>query len=301
MCWAVPPSSCNRQIGIQKPRKAGNRRDGSNPLKWVLTPPSVLLVATAFYDVTNAVPAGGPAGTHFREYRSMQKNQTRWKIFETAAGVRDAAVQAIVQEAAQAIARRGRFVIVLAGGSTPREVYRELRGIVTDWSKWHVHYGDERCLPPHHAERNSRMAEEAWLGHVPIPAQQIHPIPAQCGPEEGAARYSRLLAEVGEFDLVLLGLGEDGHTASLFPGNVLELDGAPAIPVRGAPKPPPERISLSASRLSRAHRVIFLATGAGKREAVRQWQEGVTIPAAAITPVQGADVFLDRACTQAAA
>lgn len=234
-------------------------------------------------------------GVRLFEYRPMQKNLTYWKIFDTPLAVRDAAVQAIVESAAQAIAEHGRFLIVLAGGTTPREVYRELCGITTDWSKWQVYYGDERCLPPTHAERNSRMAEAAWLEHVAIPAQQIHPIPAECGPEEGAARYSRLLAEVGEFDLVLLGLGEDGHTASLFPGNVWERNGAPAIPVRGAPKPPPERVSLSASRLSQAHRVIFLVTGPGKRDAVQRWRQGDSLPAAAITSPGGVEVFQDAA------
>lgn len=226
----------------------------------------------------------------------MPKTPTHWKIFDSADAVRDAAVQAIVESAAQAIAQRGRFSIVLAGGTTPREVYRQLCQADTDWSKWHVYYGDERCLPPDHAERNSRMAEEAWLDHVTIPRQQIHPIPAELGPEAGAAAYSRLLAGAGEFDLVLLGLGEDGHTASLFPANVLEVDGAPAIPVRGAPKPPPERISLSASRLAQARRVIFLVTGSGKRDAVRAWRNGASLPAAAIRPAGGAEIFLDGAC-----
>lgn len=226
----------------------------------------------------------------------MQNNKFHWQVFETAAAVRDAARDAIVQAAAQAIAERGRFIIVLAGGTTPREVYQQLRTLATDWSKWHIYYGDERCLPPNHGERNSRMAEEAWLNHVAIPSAQIHAIPAEQGPEHGAAEYSRMLEHVGEFDLVLLGLGEDGHTASLFPGNVLEVDGAPAIPVRGAPKPPAERISLSASRLSLARRVIFLVTGAGKREAVQQWQQGAGLPAAAIAPNTGAEIFLDAAC-----
>lgn len=226
----------------------------------------------------------------------MQKNNLHWQIYESVAALRQAACDAIAQSAAQAIAERGRFVIVLAGGTTPRDVYMQLRELATDWSRWHVFYGDERCLPPEHAERNSRMAEQAWLNHVAIPQAQIHPIPAELGPELGAAAYSHILESVAEFDLVLLGLGEDGHTASLFPGNVLELDGAPAIPVHGAPKPPAERVSLSASRLSRARRVIFLVTGAGKRLAVRQWRVGAGLPVVAIAPSAGAEIFLDPAC-----
>jgi 6-phosphogluconolactonase len=227
----------------------------------------------------------------------MQTINPHWQLFESVAAVRDAACAAVVHSAEEAIAQRGCFTLVLAGGTTPRDVYRQLCSITTDWSKWHIYYGDERCLPTDHAERNSRMAEEAWLNHVGIPPQQIHAIPAELGPELGAAQYCRVLAQVGEFDLVLLGLGEDGHTASLFPDNLLELDGAPAIPVRGAPKPPAERISLSSSRLSNARRVIFLVTGAGKREAVKQWRNGsVKLPAAAIQPSSGAEIFLDAAC-----
>ena len=227
----------------------------------------------------------------------MQITNPHWQIFESVAALRDAACAAVMQSAEEAIAQRGCFTLVLAGGTTPRDVYRELSTVATEWSKWHIYYGDERCLPRDHAERNSCMAEHAWLNHVAIPQAQIHPIPAELGPELGAAAYSRTLALVGEFDLVLLGLGEDGHTASLFPGNVLELDGAPAIPVYGAPKPPPERISLSVSRLSHARRVIFLVTGTGKRPAVQRWQRGDSLPAAAITPSAGAEIFLDFACS----
>ena len=225
----------------------------------------------------------------------MQKQVVNWQLFDNPEAIRQAACQAIVKDAAEAISLRGRYSIVLAGGSTPRDVYRLLRDAQTDWSKWHVFYGDERCLPLEHADRNSRMAQEAWLNHVNIPADQIHPIPAELGPQAGAAAYASTLAPEGEFDLVLLGLGEDAHTASLFPGHVWDDAGAAAIPVFDAPKPPPERVSISASRLSRARRVIYLVTGAGKRAAVQQWRAGEHIPAAAITPQTGVEVWLDQA------
>ncbi len=209
--------------------------------------------------------------------------------------MREAAVARILAAAGTAIAARGRFLIVLAGGSTPRGVYESLRAARSDWPAWHVYYGDERCLPVGDDARNSRMAAGAWLDHVPIPDGQIHAIPAELGPTRGAARYAELLGTVGDFDLVLLGLGEDGHTASLFPGHPLG-DSAGAVdvlPVLDAPKPPPERVSLGARRLSRSAEVIFLVSGDDKRAAVAQWRSGAPIPARAIAPDAGVDVIVE--------
>lgn len=218
----------------------------------------------------------------------------RWTEFPTVAQLRDAVVNSIIQSAQEAIRRRGRFDIVLAGGSTPKAVYSELAKISADWGAWHIWFGDERCLPPEHAERNSRMADDAWLSKVAIPAAQIHVMPSELGAEAAAAAYSRALEGV-VFDLVLLGLGEDGHTASLFPGHAW--DSSPpqaAIPVHGAPKPPADRVSLSLSRLSDASQVLFIVTGAAKRDAVKAWKAGdQTLP---VTTMTGKlDVYLDSA------
>jgi 6-phosphogluconolactonase len=219
---------------------------------------------------------------------------TRWTTFASVAALRSAAVNFILQSAEAAINTRGRFDIVLAGGSTPRQIYEDLRHARTDWSKWHIWYGDERCLPPEHADRNSKMANDAWLAAVSIPAAQVHPMPTENGSVEAAKAYSLALQGLAEFDLVLLGLGEDGHTASLFPGQSWESEPpAPAIPVKNAPKPPSDRVSLSASRLSQARQVLFIVTGAGKKDAVSQWRNGEPLPVHAITPTAGADIFVD--------
>lgn len=220
---------------------------------------------------------------------------TRWIAVADTGALRRAACERILDAAGRAIAGRGAFVISLAGGNTPRDVYAMLREAATDWSRWQIHFGDERCLPRSDSERNSRMAREAWLDRIPIPTANIHEIAAELGPEAGAADYARALQAVGDFDLALLGLGEDGHTASLFPGHDWgEAPGAAdAIAVFEAPKPPPERVSLSASRLGRAREVLFLVAGESKHDAVSQWRAGATIPARAIRPAAGVDVLVE--------
>lgn len=219
----------------------------------------------------------------------------RWHNFPGADAVRDRALEWIRRAAAEAIASRGAFHVVLAGGTTPRAVYRALCAEAAQWDKWHVWFGDERCLPPADPERNSRMARDAWLDQVAIPVAQIHDIPAEAGPEAGACAYADALEGVAAFDLVLLGLGEDGHTASLFPGHEWgEAQDSPAVlPVHGAPKPPADRISLSAQRLSRARQLLFLVTGNGKQDALARWRRGEAIPAAAIHPPGGVDIFVE--------
>lgn len=229
----------------------------------------------------------------------MQTQNCRWHVFPTATELQAQAAQAILAAADEALATHGRFDIVLAGGTTPRAIYELLRNAPADWARWHIWYGDERCLVPDDAERNSLMAAQAWLEHVSIPHAQIHPIPAELGALEGAAAYCAALEGVGTFDLVLLGMGEDGHTASLFPGHTWDHNPpAAAIPVKHAPKPPSERVSLSASRLSDAHKVIFLVTGAGKQHAVRQWRGNAYMPVKAITPGAGVDIYIDAAANQ---
>jgi 6-phosphogluconolactonase len=221
----------------------------------------------------------------------------RWQWYEQEAEVRQAVMQMIAQAAADAIKARGAFHLVLAGGSTPRAVYQTLNALPTDWSAWRVYFGDERVLPADHPDRNSVMAQSAWLGQSPIPRNQIHPIPTELGLEAARASYLQTLAPLGAFDLVLLGLGEDGHTASLFPGHDVGAaqDASDVLLVLDAPKPPPQRITLSANRLSNARQVLFLVTGAGKREPVQRWMSGEEIPAASIQCANGVDVLLDRA------
>lgn len=222
---------------------------------------------------------------------------TRWHPVADAPALARAACARIRARATAAIALRGDFRIVLAGGGTPRATYELMRGADADWARWHVYYGDERCLPADDAERNSVMAADAWLDHVAIPAAQRHAIPAEQGARAAAAAYARTLQAVGEFDLVLLGLGEDGHIASLFPGHDwgTRRDAPAVLAVHAAPKPPPDRVSLGAARLSNTRAALFLIAGAGKRNAVRAWRRGDHMPAGAIRPTNGVDVLVERA------
>lgn len=225
----------------------------------------------------------------------MEQRQ-RWHLQPDQATLCRAVADVIVAAANQCIEARGGFSIVLAGGTTPVAVYRLLVDAQTDWRRWHVYFGDERCVPVADSGRNDGMAHRAWLDKVAIPAGQIHPIPAQLGAEAAAESYRGLLAEVGLFDVVLLGLGEDGHTASLFPGHdVGQAPETTVLPVHDAPKPPPDRVSLGAIRLGRSREVLFLVSGEGKREALSRLKHGDAIPAAAITPAAGVDIYTDIA------
>ena len=224
--------------------------------------------------------------------RNQEKSKqiSRWHDFKTQDAINHATLNRILAAADEAIAARGHFSIVLAGGGTPKSVYALLKDAKANWAHWHVYHNDDRCLPVDDSERNSLMARTTWLNHVEIPASQIHDIPAELGNIEGAKAYSNILAGAPEFDLVLLGLGEDGHTASLFPNQPVD-NSADAVPVFNAPKPPADRITLSQQRLSNTREVIFLVTGAGKQEAVNNWRNGHAIPATLISPENGVDVY----------
>lgn len=228
--------------------------------------------------------------TNQEKTSQISRQISRWHNFETQDAINQTTVNRILAAAKDAIAARGAFSIVLAGGSTPKSVYALLKDAQADWSKWHVYHNDDRCLPVDDVERNSLMARTTWLNHVSIPADQIHDIPAELGNIEGAKAYAKTLAGVPAFDLVLLGLGEDGHTASLFPNQAVD-NSADVVPVFDAPKPPADRITMSQQRLSNTREVIFLVTGAGKQEAVDNWRNGVAIPATLITPKNGVDVY----------
>lgn len=198
----------------------------------------------------------------------------------------------IAELAQQAIAARGTFRIALAGGETPRHCYEHLRDLPLDWPNVQIYFGDERCLPSGDAQRNDSMARVALLNHVAIPAANVHSIPAELGAIRAAEKYAQAIKQIDRLDVVLLGLGEDGHTASLFPGNPSAQSAAPVVAVFNAPKPPAERVSLGMSTLNAARQKLFLIAGTTKSESLAHISQGSTLPAAHII---GAEWHVDRA------
>lgn len=228
---------------------------------------------------------------------------TEWRAFADPDALVDALADALQAEAEAAIAARGVFHLVLAGGTTPLVLYRALAERNAGDARWHIWYGDERCLPAGHPERNSLMAESAWLAASRIPPGNRLPMPAERGALEAAAVYAGWLAGVPDFDVALLGVGEDGHTASLFPGH--DWGGAPDSPdvlaVHDAPKPPPARVSLSAARLNRSTQVWFVVTGANKRDALRRWERCEALPVSVVHGTKETVAWLDAAAWPAGA
>ena len=222
---------------------------------------------------------------------------TRWHVIADIECLVDTVSVRIYRAARQAIALRGEFRIVLAGGGTPAAVYRALADTDADWSRWHVYFGDERCLPPTDPERNSVMAADNWLARVAMPQENIHVIPAEQGAEPAARVYAGLIDAARPFDIVLLGMGEDGHTASLFPGHRHDNAKRSVLAIHDAPKPPADRVSLSAAALSDTASVLVLVTGAGKYEAVQRWKQGEDLPITHVHGRDGVDVYLDPAAS----
>jgi 6-phosphogluconolactonase len=185
--------------------------------------------------------------------------------------------------------REGARTLVLAGGTTPQRCYELLSQLDVEWGRVSVLFGDERCVLPHHPDSNYRMAREALLDRV-APAT-VYRMPAELGPDEAAGLYAHVVAAVAPLDVVVLGVGEDGHTASLFPGHpALKAPGL-AVGIRDSPKPPPQRVTLTLTALQSARRVIILATGAGKADAVARAKRG-EVPSGMIA---GARWLIDRA------
>ena len=217
--------------------------------------------------------------------------------------------EAVARHASDSIAGRigdarrdGRELhIALAGGATPRRAYELLAKIQGTWSHVHLWLGDERCVPEDDPESNARMVRESLYAHARVEPPSLHAVPCPEVPEDAAWLYGLQIRELVPetiFDIVLLGMGPDGHTASLFPGHpVLDVAEAPVAPVRDAPKPPPERVTLTLPVLRRARFTLLLATGAEKRDALARVRAGDrSVPLALL-----GDGLHEIACDRAAA
>lgn len=233
-------------------------------------------------------------------------------LFPDLDALSDAAVERIAEIAAKSVAQRGAFHIALSGGATPRHLYERLARApyvsTIDWSRVHIHFGDERCVPPDHPDSNFRMANAALLTHVPIPPEQIHRINAdlayvrQCAAAYAAVLMSSLPVSnnVPQFDLVLLGIGPDGHIASLFPATGSALSERRPVTAVYADSMRAWRISITLPVINQARHILLLAAGANKAEILQRvlrddTSATVPLPVQRIQPQGTLEWYLDHA------
>jgi 6-phosphogluconolactonase len=237
-------------------------------------------------------------------------------VLPDAAALARAAAERFVVAAERAIADHERFVVALSGGSTPRRMYELLAkdsfASRVSWSRVHLLWGDERCVPPTDPESNYRMAREALLDHVPLPAENVHRMHGEDDPARAAQSYEAMLRELlhtpngpprsdpeRSIDLALLGLGDNGHTASIFPGSAAVDERERWVMADYVREVAMWRITLTAPVLNAAAAVLFLVSGAAKASVVERVLEGPRqpreLPAQLIAPPRGMRWMLDRA------
>lgn len=227
------------------------------------------------------------------------------RVLADAEAVADEAAGRFAMHARSAIAAKGRFVVALSGGATPRALYGRLTHAPIDWEHVHVCWGDERCVLPDHPDSNYRLAYDTLLSKVPIPPENVHRLRGEIDPAQAAAEYEaelRGLLPEAQFDLVLLGLGADAHTASLFPGTGAVHETDRWVIGHFVEKLNAYRLTLTPPILNRAAHVLFLVVGADKAAAVRSvWRDPFDpdrFPAQVIMPLHGEVTWLlDRAAS----
>ena len=218
-----------------------------------------------------------------------------FKVYKTPEAVAQAAADYLFQQIKTCVSEKGLCHVVLPGGSTPARCLELLAEKPLPWKNIHWYPGDERCYPVGHAERNDSMISAKLFSLHAHNIENFHAISAELGPELGAEQYAKLIDATGGLDIVVLGMGEDGHTASLFPGNVALHDQRSVVPVYDAPKAPGERISIGLTALRNAAECIVIATGENKREALTKLKEGAVLPVGLVE----ADIwFVDEAAAQ---
>ena len=233
------------------------------------------------------------------------------EIFPAPREMSEAVARLFTARAAAAVSLRGRFTAAISGGRTPVELYTLLAKApfvsLIPWARVHLFWVDERCVPPDHEDSNYRMTREFLLDHVPIPPANVHRMPGEMDPVEAAARYEGQLREFFAphgngfpvFDCILLGLGEDGHTASLFPGTRAIRESARWVLGHYVDAQKGWRITLTPPVINAARTVVFIAAGSGKAAVVKEILEGPfrpdTLPAQIVRPAGGDLVWmLDR-------
>ncbi len=233
------------------------------------------------------------------------------RIFEELEALSQAAAAEFIESCAAAIARRGQSLVALSGGNTPARLFELLArspyAEQLDWLHLHIFWGDERCVPPDDPESNYHQANVALLSRVPIPAGNIHRVMGETEPAAAAVAYAQTLKTYAappldwpRFDLVLLGMGDDGHTASLFPRSSVEMTGSTAAVTADYEGRPANRVTLTPQVFNAARRVLFLVSGESKSQTLANVLYGdfrpELFPAQRIRPVDGELTWLvDRA------
>lgn len=228
------------------------------------------------------------------------------RIFKDLEGLSQAAAELFTKQAHSAVQARGRFLAVLNGGNTPLPLFHLLAARHrddVDWSRTHLFWGDERCVPPADPGSNFGQAQKAFLEPLGLREQNLHRIRGEMSPAEAAQDYALLLKRFAEpplawprFDLVLLGLGEDGHTASLFPGSPLEASGPVQAVTAQYQDRPAERVSLTPPVLNSARLILFMVSGRAKADALGRVlgsvRDPLELPAQRVEPKNGRLVWL---------
>lgn len=233
------------------------------------------------------------------------------RIFADLDTLSQAAASLFIESCAHAVTNRGQCLLALSGGGTPLKLYELLAQTPfteqVDWTHLHVFWGDERCVPPEDLESNYRQAKDALLSRVPIPVSNVHRVEGELDPSEAAAAYALTLKsfatppqEWPRFDLVLLGLGEDGHTASLFPGSEVDPAATTLSVTAQYQDRPAQRITITPRVFNAARRVVFLVSGESKSQTLASVLNGTYqpahLPAQRIRPTDGELIWmLDQA------
>lgn len=200
----------------------------------------------------------------------------QWNVYNTFEEAAKKAADFLADNIEDCIQNKGICHVILPGGNTPVSSLEQLAEKSLSWDKVHWYMGDERCYPQGHSERNDLMVENHLWSR--ISATNIHRIPAELGAEKGAELYRKEITSIGFFDIAFLGMGEDGHTASLFPGHVALEDNRSVIPVYDSPKLPSERVSLSRDTLSKTKNKIVLVSGNAKAAVITLIKAGEQLP-----------------------
>lgn len=213
----------------------------------------------------------------------MHKNKIKdnWLIFDNNNSLSEFLSQEVLDIAKISINKKGFFNIVLTGGQSCINLYKTLAKANSNWSKWYIYLGDERFLPKKHKNRNDEAINKIWLDGSLIPKKNINFIQAELGLVRAKNKYERVLNNIDKFDVVLLGVGEDGHIASLFP-NCKYPKNQNVVIEMNSPKLPKERISISYEKLNKAHNVFKIIVGKSKQTIVKMLLQGELFPVSAV-------------------